>query len=482
MHLSIRKSGKYQYVYFHESYRDPVTGRPMNRTIRSFGRLDLLLAKDPDVLDKLRSEVRQWNETKKDLSQSHALLTPASSCSNIFYGHTVFLNLWRKLHIESWLLRHLKEMPHAPELQRAAFRLTGERLLYPELSLIQPQDTQRFFPEIPAEDSGILLDTLLFLGENRKKLLGHIHRRASDFFMRNTSGLCLLLLPSGKNACCFCLLLDADRIPLDFQMIDESDLSVLLPSWIKKCKKKYQPEKLILTAHRKLLMKHIPALQKLSFISFVLIDDAAEIAGYPEKLKSWILCPDDYETFYGKTHGEYLFQSKECSWEGWNLLITDSPRLQIKNQMQDTVSTPFGSCYCIWHTFQGQSSLQTRRWYHLLNRTNSHLVSLQQCLTPLWKQIQEHPYVEGNLTCFTVSLMLLRILQRLLRPAQIPATDQRLLHTLQSLTLAEVNIKGQTILVRPDLQPLDSALLELFPELSTTLEKHLHTQNLTDPI
>ena len=46
------------YIYTVESYRDD-KGRPRQRTVASHGRLDVLLAKDPDALDKLKQQAKQ---------------------------------------------------------------------------------------------------------------------------------------------------------------------------------------------------------------------------------------------------------------------------------------------------------------------------------------------------------------------------------------------------------------------------------------
>ena len=55
--LSIKKLKNREYVYIVENYRDPATKRPTSRTLASFGRLDKLLAEDPDALKKIEDEM-----------------------------------------------------------------------------------------------------------------------------------------------------------------------------------------------------------------------------------------------------------------------------------------------------------------------------------------------------------------------------------------------------------------------------------------
>ena len=61
MRLNTRRSNGVEYVYFLESYRDPVTKEPRTRTVKSFGRRDVLEARDPDIMSKLQAECDRIN-------------------------------------------------------------------------------------------------------------------------------------------------------------------------------------------------------------------------------------------------------------------------------------------------------------------------------------------------------------------------------------------------------------------------------------
>ncbi len=77
MRITIRKIRGVKYVYLHESYRDPKTGKPKHKTIRSYGRLDVQLEADPDFLENLRAEVEAMKAsqdgllTQATLNQAH---------------------------------------------------------------------------------------------------------------------------------------------------------------------------------------------------------------------------------------------------------------------------------------------------------------------------------------------------------------------------------------------------------------------------
>lgn len=66
MRVTIRKIKGKEYVYVHESYRDPETGKPKHRTLESFGRLDLQLEKDPEFLNKLYARVEELNRQEEE--------------------------------------------------------------------------------------------------------------------------------------------------------------------------------------------------------------------------------------------------------------------------------------------------------------------------------------------------------------------------------------------------------------------------------
>ena len=61
MRLYVKHAASGDYVYFMESYRDPITRKPRSSIVKSFGRLDELLAADPEVLSKLRDEAMRLN-------------------------------------------------------------------------------------------------------------------------------------------------------------------------------------------------------------------------------------------------------------------------------------------------------------------------------------------------------------------------------------------------------------------------------------
>ena len=85
LRLNTRRSNGVEYVYFLESYRDPVTKEPRTRTVKSFGRRDVLEARDPDIMSKLQAECDRINaETSTSVEEKLAELfkkAPATLCA-----------------------------------------------------------------------------------------------------------------------------------------------------------------------------------------------------------------------------------------------------------------------------------------------------------------------------------------------------------------------------------------------------------------
>ena len=66
MNLVIQKSGDKQYVSFRESYWDPVKRNYSSRMIKNFGRLNLFLKDDTDILNKLSAQAVNLKQEKLD--------------------------------------------------------------------------------------------------------------------------------------------------------------------------------------------------------------------------------------------------------------------------------------------------------------------------------------------------------------------------------------------------------------------------------
>ena len=112
MNLVIQKSGKWQYVSFRESFWDPARKKYTSRTVKNFGRLDLLEKDDPDILDKLRAEAEESKRLRKkqkatllkqrvdDTIRSAKGSNPYADNPRLWIGSCVYRQIWNKLNLQ----------------------------------------------------------------------------------------------------------------------------------------------------------------------------------------------------------------------------------------------------------------------------------------------------------------------------------------------------------------------------------------------
>ncbi|MCQ4763780.1 hypothetical protein NE577_06855, partial [Cloacibacillus evryensis] len=139
MRLNTRRSNGVEYVYFLESYRDPVTKEPRTRTVKSFGRRDVLEARDPDIMSKLQAECDRINaETSTSVEEKLAELfkkAPADPvCEGLSlknYGIFCYHALWNELSMDV-CFRGIQSLSRSKcDLARSAFFLSALRNMQP---------------------------------------------------------------------------------------------------------------------------------------------------------------------------------------------------------------------------------------------------------------------------------------------------------------------------------------------------------------
>ena len=67
MYINIISNGKYKYVYINESYRE--NGKTKTRHVQKVGRYDLLEAKDPNFLEKLKAQYEEPRKRNEELKE-----------------------------------------------------------------------------------------------------------------------------------------------------------------------------------------------------------------------------------------------------------------------------------------------------------------------------------------------------------------------------------------------------------------------------
>lgn len=184
------KGGKNAYVRLVEAFRKP-DGKTSQRVVKNFGRLDELLAKDPEALDKLRSQYQTDRQEKKEaaaqarLDEAERALTCAGTAASsralplLHYGHYPLRNLWNDvLKLPPKLARLQRETRIAYDVNSAISFLAFTKVLDPASVLFSFSSKDCFLGDPAAE---ISLDgfysSLSFLKENKDSILQWINQR-----------------------------------------------------------------------------------------------------------------------------------------------------------------------------------------------------------------------------------------------------------------------------------------------------------------
>ena len=183
------KNGKNAYVRLVEAFRKP-DGKTSQRVVKNFGRLDELLAKDPQALDKLRAKYQNERQEKKGataqvrLEEAERALTCANPLSSrvlplLHYGHYPLRNLWNDvLKLPPKFARLQADTRIAYDVNAAASFLAFSKVLDPASVLFSFGSKDGFLGDPAAEISlDAFYSTLSFLKENKDAILKWINKR-----------------------------------------------------------------------------------------------------------------------------------------------------------------------------------------------------------------------------------------------------------------------------------------------------------------
>lgn len=197
------KGNLVQYVIIKESYRDE-SGKPRSRVVQRLGRLDLLLEKDPDVLEKLKAQCKQQGEEKKtsdilaSLDRIEKLTTMVSKGNTINkgtllnYGYYPLRQIWSKDLRLDQNIDYLQKAYTKYEfsLDQVISYLVFRKILDPRSILYSFSERDRFLGN-PAVDTVLAnyYASYDFLKDHKDKILKHVNKRMDSMFGRNRASL-----------------------------------------------------------------------------------------------------------------------------------------------------------------------------------------------------------------------------------------------------------------------------------------------------
>ena len=266
--LSKSKTAKFTKVYLAEGYRDE-NGKSKQRIVRSYGNLEELEAKDPDILNKLKLEAK--NITKNEVKITLNLSDPnTAACKDKNYGFFFLDNIYKSLAITDFIESYNFETNFKYNLDEILRLLIFGRILDPmsKKATVENQDT--YFEDFTVDLKSVY-KSLSNLSEMKIDLQNHLNERVSATYGRDASLVFYDVTnyyfeteieddlkkkgPSKEKKSTpivqMGLLIDSNGLPIAYDLFpgNTHDSSTLIP-FIKNMRKGYNFGKVILTADK----------------------------------------------------------------------------------------------------------------------------------------------------------------------------------------------------------------------------------------
>ena len=174
-----------EYVYLVESFREK--GVVKNRTLKSYGRYDLMEKDDPGAFERLRQEAEQGllgGDIPKQLVVTYDTFQPIGVYERA-YGWKLFASLFERLNIEKALKETFPQTKKALTLKQTLELLVYQRILNPGSKLYTLNTQKTLFGDWALEDNTIYR-ALASLAKAKEAIQLEVHQRITD--MTNRTG------------------------------------------------------------------------------------------------------------------------------------------------------------------------------------------------------------------------------------------------------------------------------------------------------
>lgn len=300
MNLVIQKRCGYEYVSFRESFWDKGRQKYTSRTVKNFGRLDVLRAQNPNILEELRQQAKESSESaasaKTELLKQRISAVENKSANPDAYGDNeiammgacVYKQIWDKLHMP----RKLRDIQNAEKFEfdfpGIIFYLTAARSILPDSKFTQWDKRNRYFLGPKSSRVEHFYKSLDRLIAKKDDIIRYVNRQIAKIYKRKVtvalydvttyafeSQVQDSLRNYGFSKDCkinnvqvvMGLLIDDKGIPIDYELYpgNTSEFGTMVPI-LQKLKKEYNIEKVVVTADRGLNSNgNLMAIKELGF-------------------------------------------------------------------------------------------------------------------------------------------------------------------------------------------------------------------------
>lgn len=192
--LSIKKLRNREYVYIVENYRDPSTKRPTSRTLANFGRLDNLLAEDPEALKKIERQVKElqsnshaYSNTVKERMLSGVNVstetTKRSTC--VTCTPALFYPVWESLGMASYFKNFRRNHGLSYDLEQTIFFSCVSRLIQPSSKLATWRHRNAYLTDFSKIEIQRIYDSLDVLAEHKDNIIRCLNKHIDALYKRD---------------------------------------------------------------------------------------------------------------------------------------------------------------------------------------------------------------------------------------------------------------------------------------------------------
>lgn len=285
MKLVIQKSGNNQYVSFRESFWDKTRKKYSSRTVKNFGRLDLLEKENPNVIEELRWQVDELNARKEQDKQAQIQERLSSAVEQsalgkdlnadnraVMLGAAPLRQVWNRLNLSRKLHDFQNKSKIQFDLAEAIFYMVAARSLMPDSKLGQWEKRNSFLyggPRLKLCHLYRALDQLII---RKDELMQYLNRQISKHYARSVS-VALYDVTTywfesqdadtlrnfgfskdnkvNQVQVVMGLLIDQNGIPIDYELFpgNTNEFGTMIPV-LKRLKEQYNIDKVIVTADR----------------------------------------------------------------------------------------------------------------------------------------------------------------------------------------------------------------------------------------
>ena len=357
--IQVYNSRGNRYVRIIESYREPGSKYPKNRVLKNLGREDVLEAKEPGIVDRLRRELEE-SRTLEDNLKKESLLNnlkeiiseDASDDSMGFpivnYGVKVYESIWKELKLDYLFdYRQGKDSKSEYSLKDVVSLLTYSRLLNPDSKKSTHESRNNYINSKDIELNQVYKG-LRFLGSQKENLEKHLNKQldklmerslnvafydVTTYYFESVDADDLRKFGYSKDnkvnqvQVVMGLLIDDQGIPISYELFpgNTNDFKTLVPV-IDKLKENYGINKIIITADRGLNSKQNLAYLKSKGYDYVM---AYKIRSSSKAVKELVLSED------------YTYESEEFKWKlrDFNTTVTyEREKVNLEDNMLITWS------------------------------------------------------------------------------------------------------------------------------------------------